>query len=71
MAIEILSPGISNLDFRFVGRCTKCQGRFRWGLGDAYRTASDRTSSVIRCPTPDCIAEKVYVRGIPSQITEA
>ena len=70
MAIEVLSPGISNLDFRYVGKCTKCLGRFRWGLADAHKTTADRRHSVIKCTTTDCAAEGVFVTGIPVEARE-
>lgn len=70
MAVETLNPGISKLDFRFVGKCTSCLGRFRWGLDDALRTRANRTASVIICPTPDCAKEKIQITGIPVQVLE-
>jgi hypothetical protein len=65
MSIETLKEGVLPNNFKFVGTCNYCQGRYKWLLTDAEYVYQLRQSSTITCPTDGCGKK---VSGVPVEI---
>lgn len=65
MSIEILEKGVLPKDFKFIGVCSYCRGRFKWLLLDAESVYQHRQSSTITCPTDGCGKK---VSGFPVEV---
>ena len=65
MSIETLRAGVLPANFKFVGTCNYCEGRFKWNLEDAEYVYQLRTTSTISCPTEGCGKK---VSGVPVEV---